>query len=235
MTKKLIAILLAVLCTISLFACGKSDDKAFDEQKAKEILKEMETANEPKALIEKYTSFEIDATDQDGSLSKTSWEAKDGGYMMLMQVGNGSEAAMTPKGNFIRTPDGESVMVPYQDPSEYESLKDQMISAPFYAYSEEEEVVEFQEENGKTTILTVRHMDKTSSGFQTLQTTYGITDETFDYYNQYVVDSETKELQESSAYFELSTGRKDIDHKTVLYGASVTVSDEMQALMDAAQ
>ena len=242
MTKKLIAILLAVLCTISLFACGKKDKEnagnqatetqqngisESDEQKAKEVLKEMEAANDLQALVEKYTSVESDETDQDGNLSKRGWEAVDGGYMILIQSVDGSEAVTTPKGNFFLAPDGESGTALNQDPSENETLNDRIFEC-----SEEEEIVEYKEENGTVTILTVQHMDKSSSGFDA---TYGITDDSFDRYHQYIADSETKELQEFSEYFELSTGRLDAKHQTVTYGSSLTVSDELKALIDAAQ
>ena len=239
MKKRFLALVLAVLTVLAFAACGK---KGEDEQKGGEaetadnsILAQMEPANATKTLVDKYESILMVSKDRDGNETSTCMQVTDGGYNLIMKDYTGAEIAMTPKGNFVLTSDGESNANLYESEADYEARRDEIISAPIYTYSPDETVVEEKEEGDKKTVLTMRHMDNTADGYEELKNLWGIDDETFDYYNQYVIDSKTLEILESEAYCEISTGRIDINHVTIAHGEVLEMSEGMAELIENAK
>ena len=234
MRKRIVALLLAIMTVAAFSACGKKGGETANggETEDSSTLAQMEPANATKTLVEKYGSIVITSVDADGYESKTCMQTTEGGYNLIIQDDSGVEIAMTPKGNFILTSDGESSVDLYEDEAAYAERKEEIITAPVYSHNSSEEVVEETEEGGKTTVLAVLRMTSSTDGYEEFKNLWGIDDEEFDYYNQYVVDTETLEILESSSYCELSTGKRELNHTTITHGEALELSDAMKKLIE---
>lgn len=237
MKKRVLALFLAVFTVFAFSACGKKDGANSGEKETAEnsILAQMETANATKTLVEKYDSILLVTADRDGNEVSTCMQVTEGGYNLMIQDYTGAEIAMTPKGNFVLTSDGESNVDLYEDEAAYEARKEEIITAPIYSYNPGEEVVEETEDGGKKTVLALLHMDASTDGYEEFKNMWGIEDEEFDYYTEYVIDSQTLEIMESTSYCELSTGRIDLNHVVIKHGEALEMSEDMIALIENAK